>query len=189
MPERFDNIELPPRVKFKKSLMEFTSSLLYTLLILLIYLITLYCGLHLSRLCQSPLLNYTGIGISYLLTSIGIVTSAAIWVVTGEHTIFWNLWHKFLSLPDQQFRVAVGLMIVTALVVRLIVRKIKRWQSFTKAGISLNIASPVFLFTAGFWAIKQGMLSMPYDTALIFSLGFLPFSYLGFWRWRFWRES
>lgn len=194
MPERLDNIELPEKARIKNAFRVCFFAFLYELIILSSYFMILHLGLQFDRLGKSPLLNVTGLAMSFMLTLISLVISSLIGVITGEFGMLLELYSMLIGffhtpvLSQPQIRVAIGLTGVLALLIRLVVRKLKYWQELSRLNLILNFIAMLLLFWAGSLAIRHNLISLSYAEVLLSSTGLIAFSLAGFWRWNNWDE-
>lgn len=192
--DRFDTIELPIKVKINNAFRKCFSAFLYELIILSSYSIILYLGFQFGRLSKSPLLNVVGLIISFLLNLISLAISGLIGVVTGDFGMLMELYRMLIGffhtpvLSQSQLIIAIGLTSVVGICIRLIVGKLKLWQEFSRLNLIFKLISMLLLFLAGSLAIRHNVISSSYAEVLLSSTGLIAFSYLGFWRWRFWKK-
>lgn len=196
MPDRLDNIELPKKARIKNALRDCFFAFLYELIILSSYFMILHLGLQFDGLDKSPLLNVVGLIASFLLIVISLVISSLIGVVTGEFGMFLELYRMLIGvfytpvLSQPQIRVAIGLTVVLALMIRLVVRYFKKWQRLSKLNLVFSLIAMLLLFLAGSGslAIRHNIIPLSYAEVLLSSAGLIAFSFAGFWRWNNWDE-
>lgn len=194
MPDRLDNIELPKKARIKNALRDCFFAFLYELIILSSYFMILHLGLQFDGLDKSPLLNVVGLIASFLLIVISLVISSLIGVVTGEFGMLLELYRMLIGffhtpvLSQPQIIVAIGLTVVLALMIRLGVRYLKKWQRLSKLNLVFSLIAMPLLFLAGSLAIRHNIIPLSYAEVLLSSTGLIAFSFAGFWRWNNWDE-